>query len=281
MASGRRYFFLLKGGSRSRALLDASKQGLSKVGTPLPNNRRWDSRFFYDVVIGYSWLYCNGAFQAHKAKGRKYVYLDLGYWNRRPPGYHWTGYHKFAINGFHPDEYFRLGNPDDRFREQRIKIRPWDGSGRAIVVIGTTVKAAQVMGKQFQSWEKEIIQEIRKYSDRKIIYRAKPNAVEAQPIPGTVWSQTEPLDAVFRKAHIVVMHHSNAAVDAMVYGVPIYCEEGVGRHVSIKHIRDIENPYIPDDRHEFLHDVAYCQWNCDEISQGLPWRYYRDKGLLP
>ena len=218
---------------------------------------------------------------AHAHKGKKFIYLDLGYWHRRPAGKRWTGYHKFAINGFHPDEYFQQNNPDDRWRASGFKMRKWHKDGKKVVVIGTSEKAAKVQGLEFQQWERETIARLREITDRKIIYRAKPNSREAKPIAGTQFSQTEPLDALFRNAHIVVMHHSNVAVDAMIWGVPIYCEEGVGRTMSLARLEDLDTPYYPEDRYQFLSDVAYCQWNCDEIAKGKPWRYYKDKGLLP
>jgi len=275
------YFFLLKGGSRSRSLAEASQRGLSRVGEGLMTDRSWNGKSYWPVVMGYSWMFCHGAFLAHEAKGRKYVYMDLGYWKRRPPGHRWTGYHKLSINGFHPTEYFQRSNPDDRFRKMGVKMQPWQTRGKKIVVIGMSVKAAYVAKLGFEEWEKNIINQIKKVTDRDIIYRAKPNSLEAKPIEGTKFSQTEAIERVFDSAHCVVTHHSNAAVDALAYGVPVYCEQGVGSVMSMKSIRAIENPYYPEDRYQFLSDVAYCQWNVDEIKSGRPWRYFKDQGLLP
>ena len=276
-----KYTFLLKGGSRSRSLAEACFSGLSKCGEIMTTQRRWDGRSYDEVIFGYSWISCNGAFLAHKHNGKKFVYLDLGYWNRRPPGMRWTGYHKFSINDFHPTEYFRLNNPDDRFRKTGCRLKPWKTDRRSIVVVGMSVKAAQVAGLGFEQWEKETVQELRKHTDRPIIYRAKPNSLEAKPIAGCKWSQTEPMEHVLRDAHAVVTHHSNMAIDSLAFGVPVYCQTGLASTMSMESISDIENPYYPDGRVKLLFEVAYCQWNVDEIKKGKPFRYYRDKGLLP
>ena len=71
----------------------------------------------------------------------------------------------------------------------------------------------------------------------------------------------------------LVTHHSNAAVDALAAGIPVFCEDGAASLLSMPRLADIENPPLPEGRAQFFADLAYCQWSVPEMASGACWDY--------
>lgn len=211
------------------------------------------------------------------------VYIDLGYWKRRLPGERWSGYHKIAVNARHPTAYFqKIRHPEDRRLAAGVQIAPWRRQGEHIILAGMGEKAARVEGFRYEQWEREAIDRIRLVSGRPIIYRPKPSDGDARNIVGTTFgpSKSVPIEDVLRGAWAVVTHHSNAACDALVAGVPAFCDEGVARPLATNDLSKIEAPLYPDDREQWANDVAYTQWSVAEMYSGAAWRYLRSEELV-
>lgn len=221
-----------------------------------------------------------------RATGRAAVYVDLGYWGRKLGG-NWAGYHKVSINARHPTEYFRRRqHPADRFDAQRVPILPWTEGRSAILVAGMGPKAAAVEHLATERWERDVIADLRRRTDRPIIYRPKPSHPNPQPIKGTRFSasdpkkKAEPLERVLAECYAVVTHHSNTAVDGLLAGVPAFVWGGVAAPLGLADLALLETPARPEGRREWAADVAYCQFNINEMTQGLAWRHLRDEGLV-
>lgn len=208
------------------------------------------------------------------------VYVDLGYWGRHQGG-RWKGYHKVAVNSRHPTEYFRR-RPHSDARAARLQIRPkpWR-DGKHILLAGMGAKGANAEGLHPEQWERDAIAELRKHTGREIVYRPKPSWTDAKPIHGTIFSpRSQDISAVLTNCHAVVTHHSNAAVDALVDGVPAFCWHGVAAPMAAQDLSLIETPLRPLDRESWVADIAYTQWTVDEITRGLAWRHLRSEGLI-
>jgi hypothetical protein len=65
-------------------------------------------------------------------------------------------------------------------------------------------------------------------------------------------------------ASMLVCRHSNCAVDAVVAGVPIECEDGAAKWLDGK-------PYKRRTRKDFLNRLAYWQWKASEAAQA--WQF--------
>lgn len=216
-----------------------------------------------------------------RALGRPVVYIDLGYWSRKGP----NGYHKIAVNDRHPTDYFQRRRHDgSRAAALGIQVKSWRPYGDGhILLAGMGRKAAVIAeGQELGAFEREAIAEIRKYSDRPIVYRPKPSCAYSGPIEGTIFSsKDQPLVQVLRGCHAVVTHHSNVAVDALVEGIPVFARKGVAAPMSAPDLSHIEDPYYPDDRRQWVNDVAWTQFSVQEMGMGLPWRHLKDEGLVP
>ena len=146
-------------------------------------------------------------------------------------------------------------------------------------------KSARVNSYRAEEYERKVIQKLKSITDRPIIYRPKPSWGGARPIDGVIYSSpAQKLSEVLPKCWAVVTHHSNVAIDALVSGVPVFvgdkdCAAGQLAKVDLN---EIENPYYPsqEERLKLLNNLAFCQWMPVEMRRGLPWRYFKEIGVL-
>ena len=276
--------YLLRGNGRSQRIGERMAAGIRRAGDKVTIRTDGEYRGPREAVAVFYGFEKNTPtiMEEMKAAGRKAVYLDLGYWGRREGG-RFAGYHKIAINDRHPTNYFQnTAHSDDRVARFNLQVRPWQSGGGHILVAGMSDRAAASLGMQPEEWERWAIAEARKHTDRQIIYRPKPSWRTAKPILGVGFShQKEPLENALAGCHAVVTHHSNVAVDAMVAGIPAFCWAGVAQPMTSQDLSQIEAPAYPDDREQWLADVAYCQWNGAEMENGKPWRHLKGEGLVP
>jgi hypothetical protein len=72
-----------------------------------------------------------------------------------------------------------------------------------------------------------------------------------------------------------VAHGSIAAVEAVVMGCPVFVHDiSAAALVGKTDFSQIENPVYPD-REQWLHSLAYCQFNESELVDGTLWRLIR------
>lgn len=270
-------------GPRARLICDALMHGIRICG----DGARHSMEEYYngptvDVAAFYG-LYgkIREAFTHYRKPPRKAVYVDLGYWKRTEGG-KLTGYHKIAVNSRHPTAYFQNRDyPSIRFKMMGVPIKPWNKTGRHILVAGMGAKAADVEGFKPTQWEEAAIREIRRYTDRPIIYRPKPSWRNCTEIEGTIFSgKDQRLEEVLEDCHAVVSHHSNVCVDAILAGIPSFCWHGVATPMSLRELALIESPIYPDGREQWAYNIAWTQWTPAEIKSGAAWRYLKDEGIL-
>lgn len=233
-----------------------------------------------DLAVAYGWIN-KAIFAEYRAKGRHFLYIDLGFWHRRGVDPHrYDGYHKVVIDNWCPVETMQRGCPGDRLKSFGVELKP-SKPGEHIVIGGMSERSALDHGFAAEQWEREAIRKIAAGSRRRIVYRPKPSWKQARAIPGADYAKEGDIQSVLDGAHALVTHHSNTAVDAIVAGVPVHCESGVGSLLSTVSFEDIDHPrWIPteEERLSVLQDVAYLQWSIAEMRSGACWEYYR--GLL-
>jgi hypothetical protein len=233
-----------------------------------------------DVGIAYGWGHPT-LFEAYRRRGGHFVYMDLGWWNRKPPHDVLGGFHKVVVDGREPGEYFRANMPADRFAHTGVKLAPWRQAGRHILVAGMSEKSARTRGWQPQQWETATIGALAKiYPDRPIVYRPKPSWVGASPIQGAAYSPpTEPLEKALQGAWAVVACHSNVAVDALAAGIPVHVEGGVAAYFNTP-LADFARFEPREGREQLMADIAYCQFTPSEMASGLCLRHLLDRTPL-
>lgn len=275
--------FFAPGNHRSQLIARAMAHGVARASGQVflkstvthRDDCQYDVAIFYGLAGGGQRI-----LEDYRSRGRRAIYIDLGYWGRRIAS-RWDGYHKLALNSRHPTAYFqRRPKSAERFQHFRMPICPWRKSGRHILLIGMSAKAAGAEGFVAEQWERETVKRLREITDRPIIYRPKPNWTEARPIEGTIFGAGPSLRQALQGCHAVVAHHSNAAVDALLAGVPCVCPDGAASLLSAHDLAEIESPPTPDGREQWAYDLAWTQWSVAEMESGAAYRYLDEEGLL-
>jgi len=243
---------------RARIVANAMNDGLKRHGIKTIVRDKFNG-VEGDIAVAYGWVHET----VFKAYG-KYLYFDLGYWDRKPSGKPKEGLHRLSINSWCPVEYMARGMPADRLTDSGIVISE-QSTGKNIFVAGMSEKACRTHGFAFKQWEENAMQVIRGVTKRPIVYRSKPSKA----VPGT------PIAEELRRSSAVVAYHGGVAVDAMIEGVAVYMEKGIGTLGSMKDLREVDAATPPDmeTRIAFLSDVAYCQWTPEEMRNGKVWNH--------
>lgn len=267
---------------RSRIVAYAMHAGAQNLGikADMLRSASYRGRVTHDVAIFYGLADgLRNVFEDYKRKHRA-VYIDLGYWGRRKLS-RYDGYHKLSVNSRHPVAYFQnVPHTSERFDRFRINIQPWRKKGRHILVAGMSAKAAHAENLKPEEWERETIARLMEVTDRPIVYRPKPNWPEARLIPGSRMQKDVHLSEALKNCHALVTHHSNAAIDAILAGVPCICMGGLASVLSSQDLAMIEHLPTPDGRAQWAADIAFTQYSVDEMAEGKALRYLLDEGLI-
>ena len=191
---------------------------------------------------------------------------------------------KVGLNGINRDAYFGDSNNDDsRKRVLGLEVKPWRTKGKYILLCGQHDKSLQWQGMpRMSNWFLNTYDEIRKHTDRPIIFRPHPRCrlehierglrhvfrQEPQHVNGTYDS----FDMGFDDIHCTISYSSNPGVHSVIEGVPAFVStHSLAYDVAndIDFLHDIENPLMPD-RTQWLNDYAHTEYTIEEISQGIP-----------
>lgn len=233
------------------------QQGISRCGdeafiseTPEPA----------DCAVMYGWRRRHLLFQYPQ-----WMYADLGYWNR-------DAYYRVSVGDWSPHRYLNFGMDSTRLKSMGVRIQPWQ-DGEEILVVGASEKSMAQHGFGYMEWERKAVRRLGDVG--KVVYRPKPHDPNRHPIPG-VGYDSRPVAEALASAKLVVTHHSNMAVDALVAGVPVYCETGVGAAFSVPFGSFERRP----GREQFLYDVAWLQWTLAEMADGTCWSFLKSRGVV-
>lgn len=192
------------------------------------------------------------------ATGREFIYWDRGYakrifatWLPRPLS--GSGYYRWTRNAFQMRSIREV--PKDRWRALNIPLAPWSENGRHIVIAKPS--ATYDAFHRTHDWLDKTVAELKRHTDRPLVIREKLSTV--------------PLAEELRGAHALVTHQSNAAVEAVIMGCPVFVDDGSAASLVGKtDIAEIEHPIYPD-RKPWLWSLAYSQYSEDELVNGALW----------
>lgn len=223
----------------------------------------------------------------HRARCRepgrfRTLLFDLGYWGRHEGG-RYAGYHRAVFNRLHTA--YDHAQIYDRARVERLGVPRAARAhldGQYVVLIGQSDKAGWVYDLGPGEWEREAVETMRCHTDRDIYFVRKLSArVSAQPPAGTA-PTTEPLAALFASAWAVVAHHSNALLDALLAGVPVFCADGMARGLAETDLTRIESPrrVSATEVDNLIACAANAQWTMAEVGDGTALRSFEAGGML-
>jgi len=167
----------------------------------------------------------------------------------------------------------------------------WKQDGDYILLCMQKVGDASLRGADVFAWTEQSVNQIRQYTDKKIIIRPHPlyrksaqhNTLKEKvlAVADVHWQEADitkpnfrPIAEQLKNAWCTVTYSSGTGIDAVINGVPnVACDTGsMAYDVSSKDIAEIENPYRGD-KTEWANKIAHCQWNIDEFESGECWEH--------
>lgn len=193
-----------------------------------------------------------------RKRGRRFCYWDRGHVRRifatwLPRGDD-GGYYRFVLNAFQMRTIRDV--PDDRWKALKTEVTPWAKGGRHIVIAAPTFPYAAFHGTE--RWTDITVDALARATDRPLMIRGK--------------ESKRSLAEDLKGAHALVSHGSNAAVEAVIMGCPVFVHpDSAASLVGKTDLKDIEAPAYPD-RQPWLNSLAHSQFNERELVDGTLWK---------
>ena len=191
---------------------------------------------------------------------------------------------KVGLNGINRDAYFGQNSMNNiRSNKLKIKLKPWRTTGEFILVCGQHDRSLQWQNQPLmKDWFLQVYNDIRKHTDRPIIFRPHPRCrlpnieqglkhvyrKEPKHIKGTY----DDFDLDFDNIWATVNWSSNPGIHSILNGVPAFVSTSSLAYDTandIDFLHDIESPLMPD-RQQWVNDYAWTEYTVDEISKGIP-----------
>jgi hypothetical protein len=237
------------GGGRNLALSRAFSKGNGwPIVPPVP--LREGAVFMYGCLRG-----LKPTLDRARSKGRTWFYCDNGYFL---PGR--AGYFRITRDALQHDGSGNAGS--ERWSQLGLSIAPWRKDGSRVLVCPPDATYGQLWGLDHAKWLQDALGALRSATDRRVVVRDRSKAR----------SVTEPFAAALRGCWALVTCTSNAAVEALLAGVPVFCTHPCGAYRMGKpDLADIETPTMPD-REQWAWNLAANQWTIAEMADGTCWR---------
>ncbi len=179
-----------------------------------------------------------------------WIHFDHAYFHRG----HRSGSYRLSINGLAAGPVREC--PEDRALAHRDLLLPWRRSGDHILVCPPSNAMQRFHG--CSGWLEHTLDELARHTDRPIRVRQKPK--KGHPYN----SFLEDLAG----AHALVTHASNAAVEAVAQGIPVFVDDASpAAPVGLSDLGLIETPLLPERWPWFKH-LFQSQFSLEEIGSG-------------
>jgi hypothetical protein len=189
-------------------------------------------------------------------------FIDSGYTNFIEPNKKW---HRLTRNHLHFNSPFIA--PADRLKNFTTFPQPWRKDGKKILIVEPGPFAASIMHVDAKSWTEQIINELKKYTDRPIEVRSKINKKTRTSLYQTL------LDGDY---YCTVSINSNSAIESIWAGIPaITLDKHVSNSVTRNSLEQINDLYYGP-LGDWLAWLSYCQFTYDELMDGTALNIIRE-----
>lgn len=259
------------GALNSRPVFDALERGLRSLGHEIVSDGE-------EVAVIWSVLW-NGRMANNqkiyhdcKHRGKRLMIIEVGNLIRNKT---------WRISLDHVNSLGVFGNhtnlDPDRPKKLSLQLHPIKENRRKEILIATQhQKSLQWQGMpHMEQWVKDTINELRRYTNRKIVVRPHPRSPFAQNFPGSTVEIPRQLPNTYDdfdidyNYHCVINFNSGPAVQAAINGIPVICDSSSLAGELSGTIENIENISLPVRENWFL-KLSHTEWTVDEISQGIP-----------
>jgi hypothetical protein len=199
------------------------------------------------------------------ADGRPFLYMDTGYFGNRanPQNPHgWKIWHRVVPNNFQHGDI--IDRPADRWQQHRITPQP-RRHGSRILIAAPDEKPCTVYGITLQDWMDQTLRTIKQHTDRPIQIRERD--------PNRQRRLANDFSAALDDVHAVVTFNSNAAVESVLAGVPVFVTApcSAAMPVANRDLAKIDDPWFPDSDliQAWCRHLAYGQFRNTELANGV------------
>jgi hypothetical protein len=198
-----------------------------------------------------------------KKNNLKFYNFDSGYFGNKKKKIIF----RLSVNNFQNTDPI-IDRPSDRWERLNIKLESFK-QGSDIVVIPPDRKKMHALnlGKS-EEWVANTIEEIKKYSDRPIRIRERPEPRADRLIHNTF------KDFIKENTFCVVGHSTNALVEAAMCDIPVISLGHSATHSLYNYsLSDIEKlkPVDQDQKQAWLNHLSYSQFTREELKSGYAW----------
>jgi hypothetical protein len=205
---------------------------------------------------------CTALIEKWNAEKRDLIYWDRGYAMRwfatclPQPKSMERSFYRWHLNSFQMTSVRQVA--DDRWKALETEVQPWARGGRHIVIAAPTKTYARF--HRCESWIADTIAALAKVTDRQLVIRDKEQY------------KRRPIQRDIAGAHCLVTHGSNAAVESVILGCPVFVHpSSAAALVGRTDLNLIERPTYPE-RGPWLSSLAYSQFDERELVDGTLWR---------
>ena len=204
----------------------------------------------------------------------EYYFVDTGYISKPIHRYpepkildEKRTYFRICKGSFHTNKG-KVNTPERLEKLKQLGIdaefKGWRDTGKHILLCPSSPTVTfQMNGITQDEWVEVAKREIRKHTDREIIFRNKPR-------PGNKWWNTDIKDDL-KDCYALVTNYSLSAFDALLNYIPVFAEgNSVMGPVTSRDIKKIEKPLKPGRKtmEEWLKFVAENQFTLKEMANG-------------
>jgi hypothetical protein len=220
------------------------------------------------------WGWRKGEALLKKDPERNVLVVERGYLGNREE---WTSLGWNGLNGY--ANFNNESVPDDRWiKYWKNGMQPWQPhDGEYILICGQIITDMSLSDCQsYETFVFSKIEHLKARYGKQIRFRPHPLAKKTGRnriyVPKDVQvvdaSQTTLTDDM-KNAKLVVAWNSNSLVEAMYLGIP-FESNSPG---SMVHSYQQKDPFEEPNRNDWGRRIAYCQWNKEELANGVAWKH--------
>ncbi len=259
------------GALNSVPVFDAFEQGIKSLGHEIVNDNE-DVSVIWSVLWSGRMAKNKIVYENCKKVNRAIVIIEVGNFKR---GETW----RISLDNINGLGIFANDQDLDPSRPEKMGIflSPIkENRNSSILIAAQHEHSLQWSGMPLmRTWCENIISEIRKRSERKIIVRPHPRSPFIINLPNITVERPRKLLNTYDSFdidynyHLVINHNSGPAVQAAINGTPVLCDSSsLAGNLSVKW-SDLENPRLPD-REDWFLKLSHTEWTLPEIRTGQP-----------
>lgn len=193
----------------------------------------------------------------------KFYNLDTGYFGNIKKKI----YFRVSVNEFQITRPI-VERPSDRWEKLNIDLESFK-RGNNVVIVPPDRKIVHTLGLGTEDlWIESVVQEIKKFTDRPIRIRKRPETRGERVVNNTF------KDFIKDDTYCVIGFASNALVESAMCDIPVISlGNSATKSIYNKQISDIENLNVvsKDEKQLWLNHLSYSQFTREELESGLAW----------